>query len=65
MAKRALGAAVLKIARGWTGPSDHVPVTLDFGPRAARVHLDAGCSRPMEPIRLFRLKSIPIKGGLI
>jgi len=30
MAQRALGAAVLKDARGWTGPSDHVPVTLDF-----------------------------------
>ena len=30
MADRALGAAVLKSARSWDGPSDHVPVTLDF-----------------------------------
>ena len=30
MAARARGAAVLKTARGWESPSDHVPVTLDF-----------------------------------
>ena len=30
MAARACAATVLKAARGWTGPSDHVPVTLDF-----------------------------------
>jgi exodeoxyribonuclease-3 len=30
IAARARSAAVLKSARGWDGPSDHVPVTLDF-----------------------------------
>ncbi len=30
MAARAQSAAVLKAARGWEGPSDHVPVILDF-----------------------------------
>ena len=30
MADRARGAAVLKSARSWGGPSDHVPVTIDF-----------------------------------
>jgi exodeoxyribonuclease III len=30
LAAKAKGAAVMKSARGWNGPSDHVPVTLDF-----------------------------------
>ncbi len=30
MAERTRGVSVLKEARGWPGPSDHVPVTLEF-----------------------------------